>query len=231
VAPSWRASSSQYESSPAITALCGPARSRAVCCLSLIPGRRSARRRRARHAACKNGRTERTAVVAGRAPGSATYAPLSVKGRSDKPRGLIRSRALWSAGTRASVVALPRDARERGFLEARALDVSLTSPCGRGSLLQASPRHGWMASRARKAPSCSVQLDATSSTLPAGASPRQAGPAFRAQMGLALVVHCGHVAQHHSRQAHAAPSSTAIGHRRRAPARARLRSSAKLRVE
>jgi hypothetical protein len=43
----------------------------------------------------------RKAVVAGRAPGSATCAPLSLKGRSDKPRGVIRSRALWSAGTRA----------------------------------------------------------------------------------------------------------------------------------
>ena len=45
--------------------------------------------------------------MAGRAPGSATFrsAPLSV-GRvapPDKPRGFIRSRALWSAGTRAHV--------------------------------------------------------------------------------------------------------------------------------
>jgi hypothetical protein len=45
----------QDESSPAIAAHCGPARSRAVCCLWSIPGCRSARGRRARHAACKNG--------------------------------------------------------------------------------------------------------------------------------------------------------------------------------
>ena len=38
----------------------------------VIPGRRSARGRCARHAACKIGSTEGTAVVAGRAPGSAT---------------------------------------------------------------------------------------------------------------------------------------------------------------
>jgi hypothetical protein len=38
---------------PAIAALCWPARSRAISRLLLIPGRRSARGRRARHAACR----------------------------------------------------------------------------------------------------------------------------------------------------------------------------------
>ena len=68
----------------------------------------------------------------------------------DNPRGIIRSRALGSAGTRASVVARPRNAWARGFLEARALDVSLTSPCPRGSLPSAPPRPGWTACRARR---------------------------------------------------------------------------------
>ena len=42
----------QDESSPTIAALCWPARSRADGCL-VIPGRRSARGRRARHAECR----------------------------------------------------------------------------------------------------------------------------------------------------------------------------------
>jgi hypothetical protein len=63
-------------------------------------------------------------VVAGRAPGSATYAPLSVKGRSDKPRGFIRSRALWSAGTRAHIPVALRSAERSFSLETRALNVS-----------------------------------------------------------------------------------------------------------
>lgn len=72
------------------------------------------------------GLSEGIAVAARRAPGSATYAPLSLKGRSDNPRGVIVSRALWSAGTRAHAhVALPRNARERcSSLKARALYIT-----------------------------------------------------------------------------------------------------------
>ena len=68
----------------------------------------------------------------------------------DNPRGIIRSRALWSAGTRASVVALPRNAWERGFLEARALDVRSYVPLRPGIRPWAPPRPGWMARRARR---------------------------------------------------------------------------------
>ncbi len=145
LAPGWtarwrrhgRASSSQYESSPAITALLrtGQEPRRLFCCLSLIPGRRSARRRRARHAACKNGRTERTAVVAGRAPGSATYALLSVKGRSGAPRAYPKSRALVRGHARAHPRGAPaKCAGARLPLKARALDVRSYVPLHPGIL-------------------------------------------------------------------------------------------------
>jgi len=132
--------------------------------------------------------------VAGRAPGSATSAPLSLKGRSDKAVPYPKWRALVRGHARAQPRGAPaRRAGARLLLEgARSGDNGVIAPCPRGSWLPSPPRPGWTARRARKAPSSSVQLHATSSTLPAGATPRQAGPAD--------------------------------GHRRRAPARARRRS-------
>ena len=95
----------------------------------VIPGRRSARGRRARHAECRAVSPKRWAVSAFRAPGSATVrsAPLSIGWVAPPDNELvIVSRALWSAGTRAHVpVALPRNARERSFsLKARALYIT-----------------------------------------------------------------------------------------------------------
>jgi hypothetical protein len=113
----------------------------------VIPGRRSARGRRARHAECRAISPKRWAVTAFRAPGSATVrsAPLSI-GRVAPPDNelVIVSRALWSAGTRAHVpVALPRNARERSSsLKARALYITpLCTPAPRdhGSWLRRGP--------------------------------------------------------------------------------------------
>jgi hypothetical protein len=129
-----------------------PARSRAVSLLLLIPGRRSARGRRARHAECRACSHLRDGCRAFRAPGSATCrsAPLSVRkvAPPDKLRELIGSGALWSAGTRAHAPAALRLRGAQPFLKARALCIRSYAPLRPGIRLPAPPRPGWTARRA-----------------------------------------------------------------------------------
>ena len=126
--------------------------------LSLVavcgPRSRSARGRRARHAECRSGFGQGTAVVAFRVPGTATFRSLSVVRSPDNPRGLSEvarfgpraRRALWwralacgRAVTRPA--ASPRTAsgsrarsparwRRASDLECAALDVMALSPPG-----------------------------------------------------------------------------------------------------
>ncbi len=117
------------------------------------PRSRSARGRRARHAPCSSAINADGGGSTARA-GFRHLRSLSVKGRSDNPRGIIRSGALWPSGTRASEVALPRDARERGSLEARALEIGSYFPLARGPGLwdcglAAAPPAGLLAGLAR----------------------------------------------------------------------------------
>ena len=119
------------------------------------------------------------AVTAFRAPGSATVrsAPLSVAGslRPITP-GVIVSRALWSAGTRAHVP-VGRSRGRRGsaaLLEgARSVHNAVMYPCARGSWLPASPRPVWTARRARKGRHAARSLGSIGGAPHAGPAPRQ----------------------------------------------------------
>ena len=93
------------------------------------------------------------AVAARRAPGSATYAPLSLKGRSDKAVPYPKWRALVRGHARARDRRAPAIcAGAQLFLKARALDVTHYVPLPPGIRLPAPPRPGWTAPPRTKRP-------------------------------------------------------------------------------
>jgi hypothetical protein len=129
-----------------------------------------------------NGHTQGKAVVAGRAPGSATFrsAPPSV-GRVAPPDNgapLSEVARLWSAGTRAHVsVALRLRGAQLVLEGARSGDNRVIAPCPRGSRPPAPPRPGWTARRARRAWQTPCRAGSTGRTAPA--SPRRPGAGRR----------------------------------------------------
>ena len=103
--------------------------------------------------------TQRKAVVAGRAPGSATSAPLSVKGRSDKAVPYPKWRALVRGHARARPRGAPaKRAGARLPLKARALYVTvLRTPASGdpGLQLRRGPAGRPAAHERRRHPACS----------------------------------------------------------------------------
>jgi hypothetical protein len=166
--------------STTIAALCWPARSRADCGPFLIPGGRSARGRRARHAACRKAapKERQWQQAARRVPRLFAPFPRASNGSLRPITGpRYRKSRAWVRGHARARPRRAPPARSAARLEgARSGDNRVIAPCPRRSRPPAPPRPGWTARRARRAwhSWCT--------------------PPDR---------------QHHSRQAHAAPSSIA----------------------
>ena len=110
VAPPWRtSSSSDRKLARHRGALLAGLKPRRLLPL-VIPGCRSARGRRARHAPCSPAQRREGCRRTARA-GVRHFRSPEPKGRSDNPRGVIRSGALWPAGTRAHAPWRSRDMR------------------------------------------------------------------------------------------------------------------------
>ena len=144
----------------------------------VIPGCRSARGRRARHAECKVRSPERWLSPHSACRVPRLCAPLPERGKVAPPDKelLIGNRALWSAGTRAHVpVALPRNARERSSsLKARALYITaLCTPApGDPGFRFRRGMAGWPAARA--SPACQAACAVATGVSTPPARPRRA---------------------------------------------------------
>jgi hypothetical protein len=117
--------------------------------------------------------------VAGRAPGSATSAPLSVKGRSDKAVPYPKWRALVRGHARARPRGAPaKRAGARLPLKARALYVTvLRTPASGDPGLQLRRGPAGRLRRARRRRHAARSVDSIPGAPHADPTPRQAGPA------------------------------------------------------